>query len=166
MLSVSVKKDIIDSIVTVAYYWMGEQNQQATISIIGMLEQIDCNPLDKKVSDLHKDFQTFFHNPDESLYQKIMVQGEDEEKKLLWVAGVCVMNLFKSANFELGYTVLMDMSINWPELYSSVISTLRKQPFKDEVVMWLVTHFIMARDLVGEDEINMMGYSVKKIAES
>ena len=47
--------NLINSIITVAYYWMGEQNQQATISIIGMLEQIDCSPLEKKVNDLHKD---------------------------------------------------------------------------------------------------------------
>jgi len=162
----SVKTDIILSLVSIAYYWMGEQNQQAAEAVTCLIKQLDVDDkMKKKISDLDKDIHTFFHCPADyeiPIHVKIP-ENKDEEHKVLWVSGVCLMNLFKSGNFELGYTMLMDMSINWNELYKSVIDTLKNNnDIKNELGSWLMAHFFMACDLLGTNEIKMLGFTVKK----
>lgn len=162
----SLKFDIISSIVQMGYYWMGEQNSNAVESIIGLLRQIELNgQMQKKVDDLEHDYKSFFHLQADAAIESLIdiPEGKDEEQKLLWLSGVCIMNIFKVGDFEMAYTMLMQMSLNWNDLYRSVIGTLQKHTeIKNELAQWLMTHFFMACDLLGEDEINMMGFTVKK----
>lgn len=164
----SVKTDTIQSLITIAYYWMGEQNPQSTLSIIKLLYKLDLTTVQgKKVDDLYHDFKTFFKTYDEKLFQEIKIpaQYETDEQKILWISGITIMNLFSSGNFELAYTQLMDMSLNWNELYIYVVNSLKKQPFMQEVANWLVTHFFMACDLLEKNDIELMGYRIEKIKE-
>lgn len=162
----TLKNDIVSSLVSIAYYWMGEQNPQATWSTLKLLQSLELSGKTlKKVDDLESDFKTFFKtNGEEFIEMEVVIPNDKdtEEKKLLWIAGVSLMNLFKCGNFELAYTMLMDMSLNWESLYTSVVNTLKNQDFKNELAQWLMTHFYMACDLLGTDEINMLGYTVKK----
>lgn len=161
-----VTNDIVPSIVSIAYYWMGEGNMQAVEAIIGLLEQLSLDEkMKKKRDDLAHDFRAFFHQAED--YQIVwhveIPKKDTEEQRLKWVAGVCLMNLFKAGSYEMGYTMLMIMSADWNDLYSYVVASIQNDPkIKNDLAQWLMTHFFMACDLLGMDEINMMGYTVKK----
>ena len=164
----SIKTDTLQSLITIAYYWMGEQNPQSTLAIIKLLYKLDLTTIQgKKVDDLYHDFKVFFKNYDEKLFSEIPIpeRYETDEQKLLWIAGTTIMNLFSSGNFELAYTQLMDMSLNWNELYIYVVNSLKKQSFMNEVANWLVTHFFMSCDLLEKNDIELMGYRIEKIPE-
>lgn len=167
MISNSVKTDVINSIISIAYYWIGEQNKQSAKAIINLLYQLKLTTVQgKKVDDLNSDFKTFFKTKDENVKfssLKIPEKYDTEEKKLMWVAGTTVLNLFSAGNFELGYVELIDMSADWNELYVYVINSLKKQSFKNEIADWLVMHFLMAYDLLGQEEIESLGYKITKI---
>jgi len=165
----SIKTDVIKSLTLISYYWLEEENYQSSYSIIQLIKELT---LTKKqydmVEDLLHDFNVMSKNKyDKKFYQKITIPDEfsDEDKKILWISGVCIMNLFASGNFELAYTHLMEMSLNWNELYTFVINNIKKQAFANEVAEWLFTHFLMAVDLLGKDDIEMLGYKVTKITE-
>ena len=165
MISNSVKSDVINSIISVAYYWMGEQNKSCSLSIIKLLYQLKLTTVQgKKVDDLYNDYNTIFKD-NKTMHSTLTIpkQYDTDEKQLMWVAGTVILNLFNSGNFELGYTQLMDMAIDWNDLYVYVINSLKQQPFKNEIADWLVTHMLMAYDLLGQKEIESLGYKIQKI---
>lgn len=164
-----IKIDSIESLVTIAYYWIGERNPQCAYSIIKLLEKLELSKKSaKRLDDLTSDFKTFFnginHTFDYDTFEEIDIPNNinSEEEKLLWISGITILNLISSGNFELGYTMLMDMSINWKELYIYVVNSLKKQPFVNMFSEWLITHFFMAYDLLGEKEMSMLGYKIIK----
>lgn len=165
----SVKTDIVQSLRVISYFWLQEENYQCSYSIIQLLNELKLDFKQKKIlEELEHDFKVMstgkYTLKD---YQNIKIPKnfcDTEERKLLWISGVSIMNLFGSANFELAYSNLLEMSANWEELYVFVINNLKKQPFLNLVTEWLFTHFLMVQDLLG-DEMEMLGYKVIKLKE-
>lgn len=163
----SIKTDVINSLVAISYYWMGEDNPQAALSIIKLLYKIDLTTIQgKKVDDLYSDFKTFFKDKfDETNFTNIEIPKnyKTDENKLMYIAGITILNMFSSGNFEVGYNQLIDMSVNWNELYIYVINSLKNQKFKNEITDWLLGHVYMAYDLIGEKDMLALGYKITKL---
>lgn len=164
----SVKTDIIDNLVAIASFWITEDNPQSALSIINLLKKIELDSKQKKrVDDLYYDFKNILRkkNYDESKHKDIIIPEayDTDERKLMWVSGITIMNMFSSGNFEMAYTSLIQMSINWPELYAFVVKSMDKQPFKMQVCEWLFEHFCVLKDIVGDEDIRLLGYKIEKI---
>lgn len=163
----TIKTDVINSLVAISYFWMGEDNPQASLSIIKMLHNIELpTVLKEKVDDLYSDFKTFFTGKyDEEVFSEIKIPEKyiTDENKLMYIAGITILNLFSSGSFEVGYNQLIDMSVNWNDLYVYVINSLKNQKFKNEVTDWLLGHTYMAYDIIGNDDMIALGYKVTKI---
>lgn len=157
------KEVIADSIISMGYYWMGEENRQAAESIKCILNQLHIEEsLIKRKEDFESDFVSVFGTPD--VYDEIhMPEGKCEDQNYMWAAGICLMNMFKSGNFEIGYSMLMDIAEESDDTYAYVISSMKNEvELKNMVSEWLMQHFFMACDLLGRDEIKMMGYTISR----
>lgn len=161
----SLKSDVVNSLVSIAYFWMGEDNSQCALSICRLLYELDLSTVQlKKVDDLYSDWKSMYSlKTPEKTIPKIVIPPEfaqTEDGKFLWVFTNTIINLFASGNFELAYANLMDVSINWEDSYTFVVMNLRKTEYWEEIYNWLMAHFFMAVDLLPDDEIKFAGYKI------
>lgn len=163
------KRDqVIDRMVTEAYYWIGDQNAQASLSIARWLSQLTLSKkMKERVEGLFSDWRNIMGSKyKESDFPEIPIKVKDdanEELKLLWIASNVIMNTFTSGNYEMAYTTMMECCEDWPELYLSVLSMAKKSDIKENLAEWLIVHMLFACDLMGEKSIEIAGYRLSKI---
>ena len=83
------KTEYIDKLVTIAYYWLSEENYHCSISIYKLLKKLTLNKKEKeRVENLKSDIETMSKNKNilntvEEL--QIPEPCKTEEDKLLWI---------------------------------------------------------------------------------
>lgn len=161
------KTKYVDTLVTIAYYWLSEENYNCAVSIYKLIKKLNLNNKEeKRAEDLKSDIITMSKNKDiiSSIEEiKIPERYVSEEDKLLWIIITTIMNFFNSGNFELGFVFLKEISEEWHEIYINVISALQKSDFKEEIIDWAMTYFFFAHDIVGKNNFNSLGYKITKI---
>ena len=161
------KTEYIDKLVTIGYFWLGEENYNCPLTIYHLLKNLELNKKEKeRVDGLFSDIQSTCKRPDEIKDFKpltIPAPCKSEEDKLLWITLMTLSNLFNSGNFEMGYMFLMEFADSWRDVYINMIPLLRTSDFKDEIADWAMTHFFFTQDLLGKEEFNRYGYKIVKI---
>lgn len=163
------KTNIIDSLVTVGYYWMSAENVSCALTVQDLLTKLNIKDkqLKKRIDGLKDDCHNIqMSNSSNKNFQKLSIPKEyeaDEDTKLLWVTTQVLLNIFNCGDFEMGFTFLMEMSHDWQILYFNVITVLKKSQVKEELTDWLTMHFLMAADLNDSKELELAGYKIEKI---
>lgn len=166
-----IKKDIIDNLVAIAYYWQGDENANCSLNLAKMLKSLKdiTKGQSKKIQDLNDDWVAFFSS---RVKQSDIVLNPIPEKynanddlKLLYMSTQAIMNLISSTDYEMGYMFLTEMSSEWPELYINVINIIKNNEMKIPFSEWLITHTLVAFDILGKTEIEYAGYRITKLEE-
>ena len=163
--------DTISNLVTIGYFWIGDENPQCALNIYKLLKQLNnlTKAQQKKIDDLYHDWKSLFSvKYKEESFEIIEIPQTykiNDERKLLWISSQTIMNMIASANFEMGYMFLLEMSENWHELYINIIELIKKSEFKMSFSEWLTMHFLVALDINGSKEMELAGYKITKIGE-
>lgn len=167
----TLKDNTISNLVSIAYFWIGDENPQCALNIYKLLDKLDnlTKSQRKKIDDLYHDWNSLFsvkyHNTNFETVGIPKSYSADDDIKLLWISSQTIMNLIASANFEMGYMFLLEMSEDWNELYINVINLIKKSEFKMSFSEWLTMHFMLALDINGTSEMELAGYKIIKLEE-
>lgn len=163
----NVKKTAIDNLISIGYFWISFPNHLMAHSIWSMLDQVELDKASKKkTDDFYHDWKTIFTDKQNEKPADIVIPEEyclDEDKKMLWIMSQAIMNLISTGNFELAYMNLLEVGMEWHELYANVIGMIRKTEFCQPFSEWLVNHIYVAFDINGGEEMEMAGYRIQKI---
>lgn len=161
------KTEYIDKLVTIGYFWLSEENYTCPYSIYELLSNLKLNKKEKdRVEGLKTDTITMGKEKfSTNEIEKINIPNpcNTDEKKLLWITLMTLMNLFNSGNFEMGYMFLMEFTETWKEVYINIIPLIQGSEFKDEIINWAMTHFFFAKDIINKESFELYGYKIKKI---
>lgn len=161
------REQIIDAMVMAGYYWISDHQPQGALCVYKWLSTLKVSKkLQEKINGLKSDWNAVFSSEyKESDFQipSIEYDGNDEEVRLLHIAGQIIMNTLASGNFEMGHLYLLEWSAEWSLLYSQVIAMIKKSQFKMQYVEWLLTHTFTAFDILGTNEFEIAGYKIEKI---
>lgn len=161
-----IKKDqIVDQLVAMAYFWIGDRSYQPALTIYRWLSKLSVSTeMDEKIKGLGQDLKTLFPDEKESNYPEMPIPGNKttEDEKLLWVTATIITNTFASTNFEMAYKNMMEMCADWPELYLTILKMLRNSDAKDMITEWAAIHFLFAIDLAQDKNLSVGGYKLVK----
>ena len=161
-----IKKDqVVDQLITMAYFWIGDQTYQPALSIYRWLSKLNLSKeMKQKNDDLYSDLKSMFPNEKENNYPEVSIpeSRKNDDEKLLWVAATIIANTFASTNFEIAYKNMMEMCQDWPELYLTILKMLRNSEAKDMIAEWAAIHFLLAIDLIQEKDFSVCGYKLVK----
>lgn len=165
----TLKKMVTDNLVSIGYFWIGFPNHLMAYSIWSMLNQTDLDQASrKKTNDFYHDWKSVFADRQNEKPADVKIPERyclDEESKMLWIMSQAIMNLISTGNFELAYVHLLEVGMEWPELYANVTGMIRKTEFCQPFSEWLVNHIYVAFDINGRQELEAAGYRITKIGE-
>lgn len=163
--------DTISNLVAIGYFWIGDDNPQCSLNICKLLQELNnlTKAQKKSVDDLYHDWKALFLTKyKEDKFEVIKIPKNytsDDERKLLWISSQAIMNMIASANFEMAYMFLLEMSQEWNELYINVIDLIRKSEFKLSFSEWLTMHFMLALDINGKKDMELAGFRIEKLED-
>ena len=161
------KEEIINTLLPIGYYWLGESNPHATLTICKWLETMSMSPKTKgKLTALRKNWNVTFEGRSESEFQIPMpdvLKFYDEEKRLMWITTNIIMNMIAVGAFEMAFMNLCDIANIWNDFYLVMLDMIRKSKEKTAFCEWLMMHTMTAFDIVGEKDMTFLGYEIKKI---
>lgn len=161
------KTEYIDKLVTIAYFWLSEENYGCSYSIYNLLKKLELNKKEeKRVEGLKTDTITMGKEKFKiNEVKEIIIPSpcNTDEKKLLWITLTTLMNLFNSGNFEMGYMFLMEFAETWNDVYINIIPLIKCSEFKNEIIDWAATHFFFAKDILGKESFELYGYKIEKL---
>lgn len=166
-----LKDNIIANIVAIGYYWVSDENPQCALNIYKLLSKLKetTKSQKKKIDDFYHDWKAVFNAKyNEKSFDIVNIPesySADDDTKLLYISSQVIMNLIASANFEMGYMFLLEMSQDWNELYINVLELIKKSEFKMPFSEWLTMHFLVALDINGSKDMELAGYKITKLEE-